>query len=156
MHFFLPFALAGLSFVHLILLHQYGSGNPLGFYVKSENIPFFPYYYIKDLFGLLVLITIFSAFLFYYPNVLGDPDNYIMADPMKTPLHIVPEWYFLPYYAILRSIPDKLGGVIAMGGSLVVFLLIPFIANSNIRSTAYRPLYKVFYWLLVVSFTILG
>ena len=156
LHFFLPFILAGLSCIHIILLHQYGSGNPLGIYIKSENIPFFPYYYVKDLYGVFVLMLVFSVFIYYYPNTLGHPDNYIMADPMKTPLHIVPEWYFLPYYAILRSIPNKIGGVIAMAGSLIVLLLIPFINTSKIRSTAFRPLFKIFYWLLVVAFFILG
>jgi quinol-cytochrome oxidoreductase complex cytochrome b subunit len=104
----------------------------------------------------MVLLTVFSVFIFFYPNTLGHPDNYIMADPLKTPLHIVPEWYFLPYYAILRSVPNKIGGVIAMGGSLLVFLLIPFISKSEIRSSAFKPIYKVFYWLLVISFFILG
>lgn len=156
LHFLLPFLIAGLSAVHIVLLHQYGSGNPLGFYVKSENIPFYPYYYIKDLFGLFVLLLVFSIFIFYFPNTLGHPDNYIMADPMKTPLHIVPEWYFLPFYAILRSIPNKIGGVVAMFGAIVVLLLLPFLNTSKVRSTAFRPLYKIAYWLLVVSFLILG
>ena len=156
LHFFLPFIIAGLSCIHLILLHQFGSGNPLGFYVKSENIPFFPYYYVKDLFGVFVLLFIFSIFVYYLPNTLGHPDNYIPADPMKTPLHIVPEWYFLPFYAILRSIPNKIGGVVAMGGSLLVLLLIPFINTSEVRSTTFRPIFKIAYWLLVVSFLILG
>ena len=156
LHFFLPFVIAGLSCIHLILLHQHGSGNPLGFYIKTENIPFYPYYYIKDLFGVLVLLLVFSIFIFYFPNTLGHPDNYIMADPMKTPLHIVPEWYFLPFYAILRSIPNKIGGVIAMFGAIVVLLLLPFINTSKIRSTVFRPLYKIAYWFLVVSFLILG
>ena len=156
LHFFLPFVIAGFSLIHLILLHQYGSNNPLGFEIKSENIPFYPYYYVKDLFGLIILLIIFSFFIFYFPNQLGHPDNYIMADPMKTPLHIVPEWYFLPFYAILRSIPDKTGGVIAMGGSLIILLLIPYLNSSEIRSTMFRPFYKFFYWLLVLSFLILG
>ena len=156
LHFFFPFIIAGLSCVHLVLLHQFGSGNPLGFYVKSENIPFFPYYYVKDLFGVFVLLLCFSVFIYFLPNTLGHPDNYIPADPMKTPLHIVPEWYFLPFYAILRSIPNKIGGVVAMGGSLLVLLLIPFINTSEIRSTTFRPIFKIFYWLLIVSFLILG
>lgn len=156
LHFFLPFIIAGLSCIHLILLHQYGSGNPLGFYIKLENIPFYPYYYVKDLFGVIILLLFFFIFVYFYPNTLGHPDNYIMADPMKTPLHIVPEWYFLPFYAILRSIPNKIGGVIAMAGSLIVLFLLPYINTSQIRSTAFRPLYKFFYWLLVISFLILG
>jgi quinol-cytochrome oxidoreductase complex cytochrome b subunit len=156
LHFFIPFIIAGLSCIHLILLHQYGSGNPLGCYLKIENIPFFPYYYVKDLFGFLILLFFFSIFVFFFPNTLGHPDNYIMADPLKTPLHIVPEWYFLPYYAILRSVPNKIGGVVAMGGSLLVFLFLPFITKNNTRSTAFRPWFKMFYWLLVASFLILG
>lgn len=156
LHFFLPFLIAGFSLVHLILLHQYGSNNPLGFEIKSENIPFYPYYYVKDLFGVIVTFIIFFIFLSYYPNQLGHPDNYIMADPMKTPLHIVPEWYFLPFYAILRSIPNKTGGVIAMFSSLIILFLIPYIQSSEVRSTLFRPLYKFFYWILVISFLLLG
>jgi ubiquinol-cytochrome c reductase cytochrome b subunit len=124
--------------------------------VKSENLPFYPYYYVKDLFGATVLFAVFAFILYFYPNVLGHPDNYIMADPMKTPLHIVPEWYFLPFYAILRSIPDKMGGVLAMGGSIAVLFLLPFVNTSEIRSTAFRPIFKVMYWLLAASFLILG
>jgi quinol-cytochrome oxidoreductase complex cytochrome b subunit len=156
LHFFLPFIIAGLSCIHLVLLHQYGSGNPLGFYVKTENVAFYPYYYVKDLFGLLVLMLIYSVFVYYYPNTLGHPDNYIMADPMKTPLHIVPEWYFLPFYAILRSIPNKTGGVLAMLSSIIVLLLLPYVNTSKVRSTIFRPLYKLMYWLLVTAFLILG
>lgn len=156
LHFFLPFVIAGLSCAHLTLLHQNGSTNPLGFYSQTENIPFYPYYYVKDLFGFLCLLLILSIFVFFFPNALGHPDNYIMADPMKTPLHIVPEWYFLPFYAILRSIPNKIGGVIAMFGAIVVLLLLPFISTNSTRSTVFRPLYKTAYWLLVVSFLILG
>lgn len=156
LHFFLPFIIAGLSCIHLILLHQFGSGNPLGFQIKNENIPFYPYFYVKDLFGVLSLFSLFCLFIFYFPNSLGHPDNYIMADPMKTPLHIVPEWYFLPFYAILRSIPDKTGGVIAMALSIIVLFLIPYLNTSEIRSTSFRPFYKFFYWLLVISFIILG
>jgi quinol-cytochrome oxidoreductase complex cytochrome b subunit len=156
LHFFLPFIIAGLSLVHLILLHENGSNNPLGFLIKNETIPFFPYFYIKDLFGLVCLLLVFSFFIFYYPNALGHPDNYIPADPMKTPLHIVPEWYFLPFYAILRAIPNKIGGVVAMFGSLIILLFIPFINSSNVRSSAFRPIYKILYWLLVASFIILG
>jgi len=103
-----------------------------------------------------LFLLYFSIFLFYYPNLLGHPDNYIQADPMQTPAHIVPEWYFLPYYAILRSIPNKLGGVVAMAGSLIVFFFIPFLNTSKLRSTTFRPLFKVVYWLLVADFLILG
>ncbi len=156
LHFFLPFIIAGFSVIHLILLHQYGSGNPLGIDLKNENIAFYPYYYVKDLFGFFALMLAFFAFVFFAPNSLGHPDNYIMADPMTTPAHIVPEWYFLPFYAILRSIPSKAGGVIAMFGSIVVLLTIPYTNSSEIRSTTFRPIFKFCYWLLVVSFLLLG
>nr|QPN54043.1 apocytochrome b [Phytophthora chlamydospora] len=156
LHFTFPFVIVGAVLIHLILLHEVGSNNPLGITLKTENIPFYPYFYTKDLFGLMVLFLVFFIFVFYYPNTLGHPDNYIEANPMKTPLHIVPEWYFLPFYAILRSIPNKIGGVIAMFGSLVVLLTIPFTNSSEIRSTAFRPIFKVCYWLLVVAFLLLG
>nr|YP_010394949.1 apocytochrome b [Phytophthora x alni]YP_010394988.1 apocytochrome b [Phytophthora cambivora]DAZ89386.1 TPA_asm: apocytochrome b [Phytophthora x alni]DAZ89425.1 TPA_asm: apocytochrome b [Phytophthora cambivora] len=156
LHFTFPFVIVGAVLIHLILLHEVGSNNPLGITLKTENIPFYPYFYTKDLFGLMVLFLIFFIFIFYYPNTLGHPDNYIEANPMKTPLHIVPEWYFLPFYAILRSIPNKIGGVIAMFGSLIILLTIPFTNSSEIRSTAFRPIFKVCYWLLVVAFLLLG
>lgn len=156
LHFTFPFVIVGAVLVHLILLHEVGSNNPLGITIKTENIPFYPYFYTKDLFGLMVLFLLFFIFIFYYPNTLGHPDNYIEANPMKTPLHIVPEWYFLPFYAILRSIPNKIGGVIAMFGSLIILLTIPFTNSSEIRSTAFRPIFKVCYWLLVVTFILLG
>jgi quinol-cytochrome oxidoreductase complex cytochrome b subunit len=156
LHFTLPFVIVGLVLLHLILLHENGSNNPLGIYIKIETIPFYPYFYVKDLFGFIVLMFIFSIFIYYYPNTLGHPDNYIPANPMKTPLHILPEWYFLPFYAILRSIPNKIGGVIAMFGSLLILLTIPFTNSSEIRSTLFRPIFKILYWLLIVSFLILG
>nr|YP_010394356.1 apocytochrome b [Phytophthora kernoviae]UXG56203.1 apocytochrome b [Phytophthora kernoviae]DAZ88364.1 TPA_asm: apocytochrome b [Phytophthora kernoviae]DAZ88797.1 TPA_asm: apocytochrome b [Phytophthora kernoviae] len=156
LHFTFPFVIVGAVLIHLILLHEVGSNNPLGITLKTENIPFYPYFYTKDLFGLMVLFLVFFIFVFYYPNTLGHPDNYIEANPMKTPLHIVPEWYFLPFYAILRSIPNKIGGVCAMFGSLVILLTIPFTNSSEIRSTAFRPIFKVCYWLLVVAFLLLG
>nr|WRY73355.1 apocytochrome b [Phytophthora cinnamomi] len=156
LHFTFPFVIVGAVLIHLILLHEVGSNNPLGITLKTENIPFYPYFYTKDLFGLMVLFLIFFIFIFYYPNTLGHPDNYIEANPMKTPLHIVPEWYFLPFYAILRSIPNKIGGVIAIFGSLIILLTIPFTNSSEIRSTAFRPIFKVCYWLLVVAFLLLG
>jgi quinol-cytochrome oxidoreductase complex cytochrome b subunit len=156
LHFTLPFVIAGAVLIHLVLLHEVGSNNPLGLTLKTENVPFYPYFYTKDLFGLMVLFLAFFSFVFYYPNVLGHADNYIEANPMKTPLHIVPEWYFLPFYAILRSIPNKIGGVVGMFGSLLILLTIPFTNSSEIRSTAFRPIYKIAYWLLVVSFLLLG
>lgn len=157
LHFFVPFIIAGLSIVHLALLHKNGSNNPLGVTVcNADKIPFYPYFFVKDLYAFYCFLFFFCVFIFYFPNSLGHPDNYIPADPMHTPPHIVPEWYFLPFYAILRSIPDKFGGVAAMGGSLVILLLIPFINTSDIRSTKFRPIFKVFYWLLVSDFLILG
>lgn len=156
LHFTMPFVIVGAVLIHLVLLHEVGSNNPLGLTLKTENIPFYPYFYTKDLFGLMVLFLVFFTFVFYYPNTLGHPDNYIEANPMKTPLHIVPEWYFLPFYAILRSIPNKIGGVIGMFGSLIILLTIPFTNSSEIRSTAFRPIFKVAYWLLVVAFFLLG
>ena len=156
LHFFLPFVIAALSLVHLALLHKDGSNNPLGIDTKVDKIPFYPYFVVKDLFAFFCFLTFFGVFVFYFPNALGHPDNYIPADPMQTPAHIVPEWYFLPYYAILRSIPDKLGGVAAMGGALIVLFLIPFTNTSEVRSTTFRPIFKIFYWLLVTDFLLLG
>ena len=156
LHFLFPFLIAGLSLVHLALLHKDGSNNPLGVDTSVDKIPFYPYFIAKDLFAFFVFLLIFSIFVFYFPNMLGHPDNYIPANPLVTPAHIVPEWYFLPFYAILRSIPDKLGGVAAMGGALIVLFLIPFTNTSEIRSTTFRPLFKICYWLLVADFLILG
>jgi len=156
LHFVLPFVIAGLSIVHLALLHKDGSNNPLGVDSGVDKVPFYPYFAVKDAFGLSVFLLFFATFVFYFPNTLGHPDNYIPADPMQTPAHIVPEWYFLPFYAVLRSIPDKLGGVVAMGGALIVLFLIPFTNTSEVRSTTFRPIFKIFYWLLVADFLILG
>merc|ERR1711933_533511 len=156
LHFFLPFLLAGLTIVHLALLHNVGSNNPLGTDSSVDKIPFYPYFFIKDLHALFIFLFFFIIIIFYFPNSMGHPDNYIPANPMQTPPHIVPEWYFLPFYAILRSIPDKLGGVIAMFGSLIVLFFIPFLNTSEIRSTDFRPIFKVFYWLLVTVFLLLG
>jgi quinol-cytochrome oxidoreductase complex cytochrome b subunit len=156
LHFFLPFIIAGLTLLHLALLHKNGSNNPLGVDSSMDKIPFYPYYFVKDLFAFFIFLFIFCIFIFYFPNTLGHPDNYIPADCLHTPAHIVPEWYFLPFYAILRSIPDKLGGVAAMAGSLLVLFLIPFINTSEIRSTTFRPIFKIFYWLIVADFFILG
>jgi ubiquinol-cytochrome c reductase cytochrome b subunit len=155
-HYLLPFAITGLVIVHIALLHKDGSNNPLGIDSSTDKIPFYPYCYVKDLFILLLFIVFFSVFLFYYPNLLGHPDNYIPANPMVTPAHIVPEWYFLPFYAILRSIPDKLGGVIAMFGAIVVLFLIPFINQSEVRSSTFRPIYRKVFWFLFADFLILG
>lgn len=156
LHFVMPFVIAGLVIIHIALLHRDGSNNPLGVESSSDKISFYPYFYVKDLFSLMCFVVFFSVILFYFPNLLGHPDNYIPANPMSTPAHIVPEWYFLPFYAILRSIPDKLGGVLAMGGAIVILLFLPFINTSHVRSSAFRPLYRKFYWLLVADFLLLG
>ncbi len=156
LHYLMPFLIAGMTLIHLALLHKDGSNNPLGVNGAIDTVSFYPYFYVKDLFSFLILVLIFSFFVYFYPNVLGHPDNYIPANPMVTPAHIVPEWYFLPFYAILRSIPDKLGGVAAMGGAIVILLFVPFINTSEIRSPEFRPIYSVFFWILVADFCILG
>jgi len=156
LHFVMPFVIAGLVILHIALLHKDGSNNPLGVESNSDKISFYPYFYVKDFFSLMIFVVFFSTILFYYPNTLGHPDNYIPADPMSTPAHIVPEWYFLPFYAVLRSIPDKLGGVVAMGGAIVILLFLPFINTSDVRSSTFRPFYRKFFWFLFADFLLLG
>lgn len=156
LHYLMPFVIVGAVIVHLSLLHKDGSNNPLGINNTVDTVPFYPYFYVKDLFSFFVFAFVFAIFVFFYPNVLGHPDNYIPANPMSTPAHIVPEWYFLPFYAILRSIPDKLGGVVAMISAILVLLLLPITNTSNIRSGKFRPLFAFSYWFLVSDFIILG
>lgn len=156
LHYTLPFIIAALALVHLALLHVDGSSNPLGIDSTSDKISFYPYFYVKDLLGFFILMVLFMGFVFFYPNTLGHPDNYIPANPMVTPPHIVPEWYFLPFYAILRSIPHKLGGVVAMGAALVGFLALPHINTSEVRSSVFRPIFRQFYWLFVADCLVLG
>jgi len=156
LHYLLPFLIAGLVIIHLALLHKDGSNNPLGIHSNVDVLTFYPYFYVKDLFAFLILILIFGFFIIYYPNLLGHPDNYIPANPMSTPAHIVPEWYFLPFYAILRSIPDKLGGVVAMVSAILILLVLPFSNTSKLRSTEFRPIYVLAYWFLVSDFLLLG
>ncbi len=165
LHFLLPFLIVGMVVFHIIALHQFGSNNPLGIDKKSpkDSIPFHPYYTIKDLFGLAVFFLVFAAFVFYFPNMLGHPDNYIEANPLSTPAHIVPEWYFLPFYAILRAItfdiwflPAKLIGVILMFGSILVLFFLPWLDTSPVRSARFRPLYKIFFWVLLADCFMLG
>jgi quinol-cytochrome oxidoreductase complex cytochrome b subunit len=156
LHYLMPFVITGLVIVHLSLLHTTGSNNPLGINKNIDTVSFYPYFYVKDLFAFFALLAFFSFFVFFYPNALGHADNYIPANPLVTPAHIVPEWYFLPFYAILRSIPDKLGGVIAMVAAILVLLLLPVINTSEIRSSKFRPIYGVAYWFLVADFLILG
>ena len=140
----------------MIALHETaGSGNPLGVSGTYDRIPFAPYYLFKDLITIFIFIFVLSGFVFFMPNVLGDSDNYIMANPMQTPAAIVPEWYLLPFYAILRSIPNKLLGVIAMFGALVILLALPVLDKGYIRSAQFRPLMKFAMWILVADFVIL-
>jgi ubiquinol-cytochrome c reductase cytochrome b subunit len=154
-HFCLPFIIAGLTLVHLTLLHKVGSNSPIVSDTGVDDIPFYPYFFSKDLFAFFCFMFFFAIFVFYFPNVLNHPDNCIPADPYKTPAHVVPEWYFLPFYAILRSIPHKAGGISAMGGSILVLFFIPFIYSSEVRNTTYRPLFKIFFWILVSDFVFL-
>ena len=163
-HYLLPFVLFGLVFVHLWALHVHKSNNPIGVDIKGpqDTIPFHPYYTMKDLYGLGVFLIFFMFFVFFAPNFFGEPDNYIKANPLVTPTHIVPEWYFLPSYAILRAVPDmwfisaKLGGVIGMFGSTLILLLLPWLDRSPVRSARFRPIYKQFFWLFVLDCIILG
>ncbi len=158
LHYLLPFMIFGVVILHVWALHVTGQTNPTGVSVKSkqDTVPFTPYATVKDTFALILFLIVFAYFVFYHPNYLGHPDNYTQADPLKTPPHIVPEWYFLPYYAILRAIPSKLGGVIAMFGSIAVLFILPWLDTSKVRSAVYRPLYKQFFWVLVIVCVILG
>jgi ubiquinol-cytochrome c reductase cytochrome b subunit len=155
LHYLLPFVIAGLVVLHIVALHEHGSNNPLGVDGNIDKIPFHPYYTTKDAAGLAVFILIFAAIVFYIPTAMGHPDNYIPANPLVTPPHIQPEWYFLFAYTILRSIPDKLIGVIALFGSLLILFVMPFAHTSNIRSSQFRPIAKFFFWLLVADFIVL-
>jgi len=156
LHYLFPFVITALVGVHLSLLHTFGSNNPLGINKNIDTVSFYPYFYVKDLLAFFGLIAMFTFFVFFFPNLLGHPDNYIPANPLVTPAHIVPEWYFLPFYAILRSIPDKLGGVVAMVAAILILLLLPVINTSEIRSSKFRPIYGIAYWFLVADFLILG
>ena len=159
LHYLLPFMIAGVVVLHVWALHVSGQNNPSGVEVKSverDTVPFTPYATIKDAFGLSVFLLFFMWFVFYIPNYLGHADNYLMADPLKTPEHIVPEWYFLPYYAILRAIPSKLGGVIAMFGSIAIVAFLPWLDSSRVRSAVFRPTYKIFFWVFVACCIGLG
>ena len=158
LHFLMPFVIVGIVFLHLAALHQTGSNNPTGVPMKSKKdaISFHPYFTIKDLVGFVAFFLVFGYFLFFYPNSLGHPDNYIPANPMVTPAHIVPEWYFLPFYAVLRAVPDKLGGVLMMFGAIVLLFFLPYLDKSPVRSGAYRPLFKKFFYLFILNFIFLG
>ncbi|MFM7621164.1 MAG: cytochrome bc complex cytochrome b subunit [Alphaproteobacteria bacterium] len=158
LHFLMPFLIVGIVFLHLMALHTVGSNNPSGVPMKTkkDSIPFHPYFTIKDMVGFVAFFIVFGYFLFFYPNALGHPDNYIPANPLVTPPHIVPEWYFLPFYAILRAVPDKLGGVVMMFGAIILLFFIPYLDRSKIRSGAYRPTFQKFFYVFVVNFIFLG
>nr|AAO14726.1 cytochrome b [Carollia perspicillata] len=154
-HFLLPFVVAALVMVHLLFLHETGSNNPTGIPSDSDMIPFHPYYTIKDILGFLVMLTALSTLVLFSPDLLGDPDNYTPANPLSTPPHIKPEWYFLFAYAILRSIPNKLGGVLALVLSILILAIVPMLHVSKQRSMMFRPLSQCLFWLLVaVLFTL--
>jgi len=159
LHYLLPFMIFGVVILHVWALHHVGQNNPTGVEVKNvqkETVPFTPYATIKDLFAMVCFIFVFSYFVFYQPNFMGHADNYIPANPAVTPAHIVPEWYFLPFYAILRAIPDKLGGVIAMFAAIAVLAFLPWLDTSKVKSMTYRPVAKVMFWAFVFVCIILG
>jgi len=156
LHFVLPFVLAALALMHLIALHDSaGSGNPLGVSANYDRLPFAPYFLFKDLITIFIFIIVLSVFVFFMPNVLGDSDNYVMANPMQTPPSIVPEWYLLPFYAILRSIPNKLLGVIAMISAILMLLVMPYTDLSRSRGIQFRPLSKIAFYIFIANFLIL-
>jgi len=159
LHYLMPFLIFGLVVLHIWALHVPGNNNPIGIDVKNtskETVPFHPYIVVKDIFALLIFLIIFLGFVFFVPNILGHPDNYIEANPMITPSHIVPEWYLLPFYAILRSIPSKLGGVILMFAAIFILIALPWLDTSKIRSAIFRPLYRSFFWILLIDVILLG
>nr|ABN15064.1 cytochrome b [Fukomys sp. PAVD-2007] len=150
-HFILPFIITALTVVHLLFLHETGSNNPSGIDSDSDKIPFHPYYSIKDFMGLLFVFVILLALVLFSPDLLGDPDNYTPANPLNTPPHIKPEWYFLFAYAILRSIPNKLGGVLALVLSIVILIIMPLLHTSKQRSMMFRPMSQCLFWILVAN-----
>jgi quinol-cytochrome oxidoreductase complex cytochrome b subunit len=165
LHYLLPFVIVAVVFLHLMALHQHGSNNPLGIDRRGpqDSIPFHPYYTVKDMFGMFVFLIFFAIFVFYAPNILGHADNYIPANPMVTPPHIVPEWYFLPFYAILRSItfnvigiPSKLIGVVLMFSAVLILFLVPWLDTSPVRSARFRPIYRIISWFLIIDAIVLG
>lgn len=165
LHYLLPFMIAGVVILHVWALHVTGQTNPTGVEVKlkTDTVPFTPYATLKDALGVCIFLIGYAWFVFYMPNFLGHPDNYIMADPLKTPAHIVPEWYFLPFYAMLRAITfnilfidSKLGGVLVMFGAIIVLFFLPWLDTSKVRSAVYRPWYKLFFWVFVADCILLG
>ncbi len=168
-HYLLPFAIAAMSFLHIVALHQFGSNNPVGIdLTKKDKINFHPYYTVKDVFGLFVFMTVYAIFVFYAPLTFAHIENYMPADPLVTPPHIIPDWYFLPFYAILRAITfdigifgftlidAKLGGVIAMFAAVLVLFFLPWLDTSKVRSAHYRPIYRIFFWVFALNAVALG
>jgi len=159
LHYLLPFMIAGVVVLHVWALHVVGQNNPDGVEVKNvarDTLPFTPYATVKDGFAMVCFMLFFAWWVFYVPNYLGHADNYIEANPLSTPAHIVPEWYYLPFYAILRAVPSKLGGVVAMFSAIIVLCFLPWLNTSKVRSAKYRPVFKVFFWLFVASAIGLG
>ena len=158
LHYLVPFLIVAVVFLHIAALHITGSNNPLGIDVKSpqDTLPFNPYYTIKDSVGICVFFVVYAAFVFFAPNFFGDPANWIPANPLSTPAEIVPEWYLLPFYAILRSVPSKLGGVLMMFGAIAVLFVVPWLDTSPVRSAKFRPLYRMVFWLHIIACLALG
>lgn len=158
LHYLLPFLIAGFVALHIWALHAVGNNNPLGLDVKSprDTVPFHPYYTTKDTYYLVLFVILFAFIVFYLPNLFGNADNYRPAEPLETPSHIVPEWYFLTFYAMLRSIPHKLGGAIVIGGAVLTLFFVPWLDTSPTRSNRFRPLMKPFFWALVAACFVLG
>nr|AAS82819.1 cytochrome b [Microtus savii]AAS82820.1 cytochrome b [Microtus savii] len=154
-HFILPFVITALVLVHLLFLHETGSNNPTGLNSDADKIPFHPYYTVKDFLGVLILLMAFMILTLFFPDILGDPDNYTPANPLNTPPHIKPEWYFLFAYAILRSIPNKLGGVLALILSILILALMPLLHTSKQRTLSFRPITQTMYWILVADLLVL-
>jgi quinol-cytochrome oxidoreductase complex cytochrome b subunit len=155
-HYLLPFLIAGATIIHIAVLHQNGSNNPLGVNAGVDKISFYPYFIFKDMFSWVVFGIFYAGFVYFAPNYLGHTDNYIEANPMVTPAHIVPEWYFLFAYCILRSVPHKLGGVIAMFASLLILLILPYAGIAETRSSSFRLLHRKFFWVFVLNFVVLS
>jgi ubiquinol-cytochrome c reductase cytochrome b subunit len=157
LHYLLPFVIVGVVFLHIWALHIPGSNNPLGIdAAPADKIPFFPYYVAKDVFGLGVFLMAYFAVVFWAPNAMGHPDNYIPANPLVTPPHIVPEWYYLPFYAILRAVPNKLLGIVLMFGSILILFVLPWLDRHPVRSASFRPLFRIFFWLFALDVLLLG
>lgn len=156
LHYLVPFLIVGIVLVHLVLLHHKGSSNPLGISTIQDKISFHPYFSLKDVVGLFVLLFVFLFFVFYYPNTLGHSDNYITANSLVTPLHIVPEWYFLPFYAILRACPNKIGGIVSMGGAIIIWVALIWLDQSPLVNPKTRPWFQVAFFIWAACFIFLG